>query len=100
MSKAPFLLPTAFVGCPYGKKFNFKAFRKTLERLPIAWYYADTSLKTKHLLDILTTYVKAVDFWVVGYFGYRSKDQTKKDDPADERSPNAHQSQEPVLSEG
>lgn len=64
MAKAPFLLPTAFVGCPYGKKFKFKAFRKTLDKLPIAWYYADTSLKTKHLLEILTTYVKAVDYCV------------------------------------
>jgi hypothetical protein len=36
MAKAPFLLPTAFVGCPYGKKFKFKAFRKTLESLPQA----------------------------------------------------------------
>ena len=64
MAKAPFLLPTAFVGCPYGKKFKFKAFRKTLENLPIAWYYADTSLNTKHLLEILTTYVKAVDWCI------------------------------------
>src|SRR5258708_22343565 len=64
MAKAPFLLPTAFVGCPYGKRFKFKAFRKTLDRLPIAWYYADTSLRTKHLLDILTTYIKAVDFCI------------------------------------
>ena len=64
MARAPFLLPTAFVGCSYGKKFKFKAFRKTLETLPIAWYYADTSLHTKHLLEILTTYIKAVDLCI------------------------------------
>lgn len=64
MSKAPFLLPAVFVGCPYGGRFNFEAFRNTLSKLPIAWYYADTSLKTKHLLDILTTYIKAVDFCI------------------------------------
>jgi len=64
MAKAPFLLPTAFVGCPYGKRFKFTAFRKTLENLPIAWYYADTSLHTRHLLEILTTYVKAVDLCI------------------------------------
>jgi hypothetical protein len=64
MAKAPFLLPTVFVGCPYGKRFKFKAFRKTLDSLPIAWYYADTSLKTKHLLEILATYVKAVDYCI------------------------------------
>ena len=62
MAKAPFLLPAVFVGCPYGKKFKYKAFRKTLDSLPLAWYYADTSLNTKHLLEILTTYVKAVDY--------------------------------------
>lgn len=64
MARAPFLLPTAFVGCSYGKKFKFKAFRRTLETLPIAWYYADTSLHTKHLLEILTTYIKAVDLCI------------------------------------
>jgi hypothetical protein len=64
MAKAPFLLPTVFVGCPYGKKFKYKEFSKTLDRLPLAWYYADTSLHTRHLLEILTTYVKAVDYCI------------------------------------
>ena len=62
MSKAPFLVPTVFVGCPYSKPFKFAEFKKSLDSLPFAWYYANTHLKTTHLLDILTTYIKAVDF--------------------------------------
>jgi hypothetical protein len=50
------------VGCPYARPFDFTAFRDTLNRLPIAWYYADTGLRSKHLLSILTTYVQAVDY--------------------------------------
>lgn len=62
MARAPFLMPTVFVGCPYAKPFDFASFQETLARLPVAWYYADTHLNSKHLLSILTTYVKAVDY--------------------------------------
>jgi hypothetical protein len=62
MARAPFLLPNVFVGCPYGHPFQFTDFKKTLDRLPFAWNYANTQLKTKHLLSILTTYIKSVDF--------------------------------------
>jgi hypothetical protein len=62
MARAPFLLPTVFVGCPYSKPFKFAEFKKSLDHLPFAWYYANTHLKTTHLLSILTTYIKAVDF--------------------------------------
>lgn len=62
MARAPFLMPSVFVGCPYAPPFDFDSFRDTLAKLPIAWYYADTRLKSKHLLSILTTYIKAVDY--------------------------------------
>jgi hypothetical protein len=62
MARAPYLLPTVFVGCPYSNPFKFGDFQKTLDRLPFAWYYANTRLKTRHLLPILTTYIKTVDF--------------------------------------
>ena len=62
MARAPFLMPSVFVGCPYAKPFDFPTFRDTLGRLPVTWYYADTHLNSKHLLSILTTYLKAVDY--------------------------------------
>lgn len=64
MAKAPYKLPSVFVGCPYGRRFPFAAFQTSLNRIPFRWYYADTSLSTKHLLGILTSYVKAVDFCI------------------------------------
>jgi hypothetical protein len=64
MSRAPYLLPNVFVGCPYGDKFNFTGFAAALERIPFRWYYADTGLATKHLLGILTSYIRAADFCV------------------------------------
>lgn len=64
MAKAPYKLPSVFVGCPYGGKFPFQAFKSTLERIPFRWYYADTHLATKHLLGILTTYIKSVDYCI------------------------------------
>lgn len=62
MARAPFLMPSVFVGCPYARPFDFVSFRNALAKLPIAWYYADTHLKSKYLLSILTTYIKAVDY--------------------------------------
>lgn len=65
MARAPYKLPNVFVGCPYDeKKFKFSAFKQALDRLPFRWYYADTSLSTKHLLGVLTGYIKAVDFCI------------------------------------
>jgi hypothetical protein len=64
VAKAPYKLPSVFVGCPYGGKFPFKSFRTNLERVPFRLYYADTHLSTKHLLGILTSYIRAVDFCV------------------------------------
>ncbi len=53
------------MGCPYDeKKFKFSAFRSALDRIPFRWYYADTHLSTKHLLGILTSYIKAVDYCI------------------------------------
>jgi len=64
MAKAPYKLPSVFVGCPYSTQFQFSAFRAALDRIPFRWYYADTHLSTKHLLGILTSYIKAVDFCI------------------------------------
>jgi hypothetical protein len=64
MAKAPYKLPSVFVGCPYGRKFPFQSFKATLDRVPFRWYYADTHLATKHLLGILTSYIKAVDYCI------------------------------------
>jgi hypothetical protein len=65
MARAPYKLPSVFVGCPYDeKRFKFTAFRAALEKIPFRWYYADTHLSTKHLLGILTSYIKAVDYCV------------------------------------
>lgn len=64
MARAAYKLPSVFVGCPYGGKFPFQSFRSNLERIPFRLYYADTHMSTKHLLGILTTYIKAADFCI------------------------------------
>ena len=64
MAKAPYKLPSVFVGCPYGGKFPFQTFKATLDRIPFRWYYADTHIATKHLLGILTSHIKAVDYCI------------------------------------
>lgn len=64
MARAAYKLPNVFVGCPYSGKFNFSSFKSALDRLPFRWYYADTHLTTKHLLGILTSYIKAVDYCI------------------------------------
>jgi hypothetical protein len=64
MARAEYKLPNVFVGCPYSKEFNYTAFKTALDRIPFRWYYADTRLTTKHLLGILTSYIKAVDYCI------------------------------------
>lgn len=62
MSRAPYKLPNVFVGCPYSKPFKFQQFKATLNRIPFKFFYADTKLETKHLLDILRRYISQADF--------------------------------------
>jgi hypothetical protein len=64
MARAAYKLPNVFVGCPYSGAFNFPAFKAALDRIPFRWYYADTGLATKHLLGILTSYIKSVDYCI------------------------------------
>lgn len=64
MPKVPYKMPNVFVGCPYGKGFDFASFKKALDRLPLRWHYADTHVRTRHLLSILRTYIKTADFCV------------------------------------
>jgi len=64
VSKAPYKLPSVFVGFPYGGKFPYAAFRSSLDHIPFRWYYADTHLSTEHLLGILTSYIKAADYCI------------------------------------
>lgn len=62
MAKQPYKLPNVFVGCPYSKKFKFKLFKQTLERVPFRFHFADTQLHTKHLLGILRSYISSADY--------------------------------------
>ena len=64
MAKAPYKLPNVFVGCPYGGKFKFSSFKSTLDKIPFRFFYADTRLQTKHLLEILRKYIATADFCV------------------------------------
>ena len=64
MARAPYKLPSVFVGCPYGGRFPFETFKRSLNAIPFRWYYADTHLATKHLLGILTSHIKAADFCI------------------------------------
>ena len=64
MARAPYKLPNVFVGCPYAKPFKFQQFKATLARLPFKFFYADTRLQTKHLLEILRRYIRLADFCI------------------------------------
>jgi len=64
MARAPYKLPNVFVGCPYGGKFKFATFKTTLDKIPFRFFYADTRLQTKHLLEILRKYIATADFCI------------------------------------
>lgn len=64
MAKAPYKLPNVFVGCPYGGTFKFSSFKACLDRLPFRFFYADTRLQTKHLVEILRRYIATADFCI------------------------------------
>lgn len=62
MAKSPYKHPTAFVGCPYSPKASYEALKKALQRVPIEFIYADSSIKTKHVLDRIRAGIVRADF--------------------------------------
>ncbi len=64
MAKAPFKHPTVFVGCPYSPKAQYDAFRAALETVPLEFLYADSSIKTKHVLDRIRAGIVKADYCI------------------------------------
>ncbi len=70
MAKAPFKHPTVFVGCPYTPKAQFTALRHALDMVPIEFLYADSSIKSKHVLDRIRAGIVRADYCLFDITGW------------------------------
>lgn len=62
MAKAPYKHPTVFVGAPFTPASTFTSFKKALENVPIEFLFADSSIKTQHLLQRVREGIARADF--------------------------------------
>lgn len=72
MSKAPYKHPTVFVGCPYTPRSQFKAFRSALRGVPLEFLYADSSIKSRHVLDRIRAGIERCNYCVFDITGWNA----------------------------
>jgi hypothetical protein len=70
MAKSPYKHPTVFVGCPYTPQASFKSFRDALQGVPIDFLYADSAIKTQHVLDRIRAGMVRADYCVFDITGW------------------------------
>jgi len=72
LAKAPYKHPSVFVACPYTPPAQFKAFRAALETVPIEFHYADSAIKTRHVLDRIRVGITRTDFAIFDITGWNA----------------------------
>lgn len=72
MPKAPYKHPSVFVGCPYAPAAYYKALKRALDRVPLEFHYADTSIKTQHVLDRIRQGIIRTDYCLFDITGWNA----------------------------
>lgn len=72
MPKASYKHPAVFVGCPYTPKTRFKALKKALERVPIEFHFAESSIRTQHVLDRIRRGIVRTDYSLFDITGWNA----------------------------
>jgi len=72
MARAPYKHPSVFVGCPYKPESAFLKLRKALDRVPIEFVYADTSISTQHVLERIRQGITRTDFSLFDITGWNA----------------------------
>lgn len=62
MALAPFKHPSVFVGCPYTPRRAFEKLREALDRLPIEFVYADSSIRTQQVMERIRRRITRTDY--------------------------------------
>ena len=62
MPKAPYKHPSVFVACPYTPKQRFDALRAALKRVPLEFHFADSAIRTRHVLERVRRGIVQTDF--------------------------------------
>ena len=62
MARAPYKHPSVFVGCPYKPDTHYKALRKAFDHVPLEFHFADTSIRTQHVLDRIRRGIVRTDY--------------------------------------
>ena len=70
MATDAILHPTVFVGCPYSPAKRFADFKKALELVPVQFVYAETSIRSKHILDRIKGYIERADYSLFDITGW------------------------------
>lgn len=62
MAKAPFKHPSVFVGAPFSPAARIAEFKKALEYVPLEFLFADSAIRSQHVLTRIRSAMTRADF--------------------------------------
>jgi len=72
VARAPYKHPSVFVACPYTPTATFNAFRDAVARVPLEFHYADTAIKTTHVLERIRRGIVQCDYSLFDITGWNA----------------------------
>lgn len=72
MARAPYKHPSVFVGCPYKPEAHYRALKTAFDRIPLEFHFADTSIRTQHVLDRIRRGIVRTDYSLFDITGWNA----------------------------
>lgn len=72
MARAPYKHPSVFVGCPYTPAAQFDAFKRALDKVPPEFHYADSSIRSRHVLERIRRGIVRTDYSLFDITGWNA----------------------------
>lgn len=72
MPKAPYKHPSVFVACPYTPAETFRQFREALKFVPLEFHFADSAIKTAHVLERIRRGIVKCDYSLFDITGWNA----------------------------
>jgi len=72
MARAVWKHPSVFVACPYTPAAQFAKFRAALKTVPIEFHYADSQIRTRHVLDRIRRGIVRTDYSIFDITGWNA----------------------------
>jgi hypothetical protein len=72
MAKSPYKHPSVFIGCSYTPEASYRTFKEALELVPIEFHFADSSIRSFHVLERIRSGIVRTDYSLFDITGWNA----------------------------